>query len=132
MVPPAFPLLLIFPALAIDFTLRKAGETRGRWRQMALALGLGAVFLSMLLMVQWFFARFLLSSYADNWFFAGNRYWGYGAGPGEWRTSFLRVNKGSPDADLVTASALGISWALASIGAWIGLLWGNWMRKVQR
>jgi hypothetical protein len=33
---------------------------------------------------------------------------------------------------LLTLSALGISWVLASFNCWLGLLLGGWMRKVQR
>jgi hypothetical protein len=132
MVPPPFPLLLIVPAVGIDLCLARAGEVTGRWRRVALALLLGAVFLALLAGVQWFFAKFLLSPGAENWFFAGNRYWGYGNSPGPWRSRFWRVDPSQPTADLFHGRAMAISWALASVSAWLGLVWGNWMRKVQR
>jgi len=131
MVPPPFPLLLIFPALAIDLVLRKAGEAR-RWRRVALALVLGAIFLAVFIVVQWFFAEFLLSPHAENWFFVGNRVWDYGSNVGEWTTRFWHVDPANGNADLLTISALAISWVLASATSWIGLLLGGWMRKVQR
>jgi O-antigen/teichoic acid export membrane protein len=132
MVPPAFPLLLIFPALAIDLVLRKTVQTVGWWKQLALAAALGAIFLAVFGIVQWFFAKFMLSPYADNWFFAGGRFYGYGAGVGPWRDRFWRVEPSQANADVVKVSTLLLSWAFASLSSWVGLLWGNWMRKVKR
>ena len=132
MVPPAFPLLLVFPALAIDLVLRKTERTGGWLKRLLLAIALGGIFLIVLIGVHWFFAKFLLSRHAENWVFAGNRWFGYGAGTGEWRTRFWHVDKASADADLVNTTAILISWALASGGAWLGLLFGEWMRRVKR
>jgi hypothetical protein len=125
-------LLLIFPALAIDFVLRRAGEAGGWLRRIALALALGAIFLAVFMGVQWFFAKFLLSPRANNWFFAGNRFWTYGSGAGTWRSRFWHLVPTEPEADLLGVSGVVISWALASFSAWVGLLWGGWMRKVKR
>jgi hypothetical protein len=131
MVPPPFPLLLIFPALAIDLVLRKKGEAKG-WRRVALAFVLGAAFLAAFVVVQWFFAGFLISHYANNWFFAGNRIWGYGERLGDWTTQFWHHFNGHPTTSLFTFSGLTLSWVLASATSWLGLLLGGWMRKVQR
>jgi hypothetical protein len=131
MVPPPFPLLLIFPALAIDLVLRQAGEATG-WKRLALALLLGAIFLAVFVPVQWFFAKFLISPQADNWFFVGNRVWSYGNQLGDWNTQFWRVNPSNSDANLLTLSAITFAWVLAAVTSWLGLLLGGWMRKVQR
>jgi hypothetical protein len=131
MVPPPFPLLLIVPAIAIDLILRRAGEATG-WKRLALAFVLGAVFLAVFIPVQWFFSEFLISPHADNWFFAGNRIWGYGNQLGEWTTRFWRVNPANPNADPLTLHALVVCWLLASVASWLGLMLGGWMRKVQR
>jgi hypothetical protein len=131
MVPEPFPLLLVFPALAIDLILMKAGGATG-WKRVALALVLGAVFLAVFLPVQWVFAKFLLSPHANNWFFAGNRVWSYGDRLGDWTTQFWRVNPSSSDANLLTLSALAVAWGFAAFTSWLGLLLGGWMRKVQR
>jgi hypothetical protein len=132
MVPPAFPLLLIFPAAGMDLVLRKLGNDLGWFRKLLVAVALGAVFVAIFMLVQWFFAEFMLSPKADNWFFAGSRFYGYGSGTGKWRNRFWHVEPGRPDADILKVSSVLITWLLASAGAWIGLLWGNWMRKVQR
>jgi hypothetical protein len=131
MVPPPFPLLLILPALAIDLVLRQAGSAAG-WKRVAVALVLGAVFLAVFVPVQWFFAKFLISPQADNWFFVGNRVWSYGNQLGDWTTRFWRVNPSNSDANLLTLPAMSLAWALAAVTSWLGLLLGGWMRKVQR
>jgi len=132
MVPPPFPVLLIVPALAIDLILRHYGEASGWWRRVVLALVLGAVFLGILLAVQWFFSKFLISPRADNWFFAGNRVWPYWARPGDWQSHFWNVDPAKPKADLLNLAGIAIAWGLASFSTWVGLLLGGWMRKVQR
>jgi hypothetical protein len=131
MVPPPFPMLLIFPAVAIDLILRRAGEAAG-WRRAALALVLGAMFLAVFIPVQWWFSRFLLSPQANNWFFVGDRVWPYNNQLGDWTTRFWRAASSDPDADLLTVPALALCWALAAGASFVGLLLGGWMRKVQR
>jgi hypothetical protein len=132
MVPPAFPLLLVAPALAVDLILRRTGVTPKGWRLIGLALALGAAFVAVFVAVQWFFSAFLLTSAADNWFFAGNRYWGYAAAPGAYANKFWHATAGMPGYDPLNAHTLGTTWAIAAGGAWLGLLWGGWMRKVRR
>jgi len=132
MVPPAFPLLLVAPALAIDLILRRTGVDWKGWRRAGLALALGAAFVAVFFAVQWFFAVFLLTPAADNWFFVGNRYWGYAAAVGPYADKFWHVSADFPGYDPVNAHALGMTWIIAAGGAWLGLLWGGWMRKVRR
>ena len=70
---------------------------------------LGAVFVAALLPVQWFFSRsFSCSPRSDNWFFAGDRYWGYQTGNGPWRHKFWHVDPAFPDADPITLRSLGL------------------------
>jgi hypothetical protein len=125
MVPPPFPMLIIFPAPAMDFILHRAGDAKG-WRRVGVAFVLGAAFLAIFVPVQWVFSRFLLSPLAENWFFAGNRVWGYANGPGEWNRQFW--HEGGP----LNVSSLAWAWAWAAGTSWLGLLLGGWMRKVQR
>ena len=132
MVPPAFPLLLVFPALAIDAILQWTGKDWSGWRCLALAAVLGAAFVAVFAAFQWVFAGFLLTPRADNWFFAGNRYWGYAAAPGPMADRFWRVTPGTPSYDPFNGAAMTFTWAIAAGGAWLGLLWGGWMRKVRR
>jgi hypothetical protein len=132
MVPPAFPLLLVFPAFAIDALLRRTATPQRGLRRVALAVALGAAFVAVFAVVQWFFSEFLLTPLADNWFFTGNRYWGYDSAPGVWAQRFWHVTAGTPGFDPFRGPAIAMTWALASGGAWLGLLWGGWMKKVRR
>jgi len=152
-----FPLLLIFPALAIDLILRRVGESyqttsvigkgavdslspydgeragvRDKFQRIALAILLGAVFFVILITVQWFFSKFMLSPYARNWFFMGDRVFGYNFPKGEWQTQFWRLDPNKPNADPITISSIAITLVLASASSWVGLFFGNWMRKVRR
>ena len=132
MVPLPFPLLLIFPAMAIDVVLHKTREARGKLRRLEIALLLGAVFFAVLLAVQWFFSEFMISPAANNWFFMGNRVWGYNVDAGEWHHQFWHQDPNRPDLDRFTLAAAAISWVLASVSSWVGLFFGDWMRKVRR
>jgi hypothetical protein len=133
MVPLPFPLLLIFPAIAIDLLLRKTGVMDGKvWRRLGLAIVLGGIFLVVLVAVQWPFSTFLISPRANNWFFMGNRVWGYNVGSGDWQTQFWHANPTAPNADLLNFSKIATGWALASVSAGVGLFFGGWMRKVRR
>jgi hypothetical protein len=148
-----FPLLLIIPALAIDLILKRAGEScmainakgqlpansltpsdgvRGKLRRIELALLLGAVFFAVLIAVQWYFSKFMLSPYARNWFFMSDRVFGYNFPKGEWQTQFWRLDPNQPNADPITISAIVVTLALASASSWVGLFFGRWMRKVRR
>jgi hypothetical protein len=96
------------------------------------ALALGAAFVAVFVAVQWFFSIFLLTPAADNWFFAGNRYWGYESSPGKWAHAFWHMEGTRGIYDPFTPMAAVLTWGIAALGAWLGLLWGGWMRKVQR
>jgi hypothetical protein len=131
MVPPAFPVLVIVPAIAFDLIVQRTRSLTG-WRRVLLAAGLGAVFAAVFMPVQWSFANFLLTPGAENWFFVGNRIWGYESNPGVWAHKFFRLNAEYPSYDPLTVTAVLMTWVIGAAGAWFGLLWGGWMRKVQR
>jgi hypothetical protein len=124
MVAPLFPMLLIIPALAIDFLLQRREGKRAGWRE---ALLIAGAFLGLFLAVEWFFSEFLLSPAARNWFFAADRIWEYSSNPGPYRFRFWR-----PDVDPMTLRALGIALALAVVSSGLGLLRGAGLAKVQR
>jgi hypothetical protein len=129
MVPPEFPLLLIIPALAIDLLLRRVGR-RHDW---LLAVGLGVVFVSLLVALQWYFGEFLLSPAARNFFFAADQ-WPYMVRPGPWQHQFRGVPTDAAGNLDGLALARGLAFAaLFAIGsARVGLWWGNGMSRVMR
>ncbi len=146
MVPLPFPLLLIFPAIAIDLILRLSGESFRTTRSIAtnpisvssisrgigLAVVLGAAFFAVLIAVQWYFSKFMLSPHARNWFFMGDRVFGYNFPKGDWQAEFWHTDPRKKNADPITTSAIAIILAFASVSSWIGLFFGGWMRKVRR
>jgi hypothetical protein len=132
MVPPSFPVLVVFPAIGIDLVLRRTGERDQGWRRLGISMILATVFVAILLGVQWFFSEFMLSPYSRNWFFAGDRFWSFASGHGAWRSQFWHVNPGDENSNPFNFRALVISWLLAFAMSWLGLLWGGWMKKVKR
>lgn len=120
-----FPLLLVFPALAIDWTINRY-EGKNQWLQ---ALIMGVAFLLILLAVQYPFGDFLMSSYSRNWFF-GTESWYFANDPTwEGRFKFMPWNT---DSLPVFMQGLAIAIPLSVLSSRIGLMWGNWMKQVQR
>jgi hypothetical protein len=124
LVPPNFPILLIAPAVALDLLWQR---TRG-WKLWQIALVSGVVFVSVLVAVEWPFAKFLMSRASQNRIF-GTMYFDYDARP----QSFVRLRQFAYPAygarlwmGLVKASVY------AAISTWVGLVFGRWMRGVQR
>src|SRR5438445_184494 len=142
MVPPAFPLLLIVPAVAIDvigWLLARSSRTAPQpsantpaprprwWRDWLLALLFAAVFLAIIFAVQWPFSTFLLSDAADNRFFARSGHWPYFAQPGDWMNRFFDFDK-----DPITLKGIALAFLRAFISARIGLLLGNYLLRLKR
>jgi hypothetical protein len=122
MVSPPFPMLLAIPAAVVDLLLRRYNSL-GDWR-LALLTGLG--FLAAFVMTQWFFADFLLSVHARNFFFGVDQ-WDYSSRLGPWRYQFWRI-----EIDPVTPR--GFAWAalIAVLSARVGLWCGAWMARIKR
>ncbi len=123
-VPPQFPILLIVPALVLDLLWTRTG----RWNRWALAIVSAALFLGVLVAVEWPFAHFLMSSAARNRFF-GTMYVYYGAPP----TSYL-VRNLFYGTETTAGFWRGIllAFGLATLSFRIGISGGEWMRRVQR
>lgn len=123
-IPPEFPILLIVPALALDLLWQRTQDWN-RWKVAAVS---AAVFVGLLLAVEWPFARFLMSSAARNRFF-GTTYFFYGLPPTSYaaRHLFYRFESAAEFwrniVFAVIASTLTIRWGLSR---------GEWMRQVKR
>lgn len=124
MVPPGFPLLLIFPALGLDLLAPYLGG-QPPWQK---SVVLAAVFLGVFLAVQWPFSAFLLSPAARNWFF-GAHYFGFSTRPSwpEFRHVFA-----SADGALGFRSQLGLAGLAALLSVRLGLGAARFLRGVQR
>lgn len=120
-----FPLLLVIPAIFIDFIMNRY-EHLNSW---LLALALGLVFVISLFLVQWPLGDFFMSPYARNWFF-GTESWYFGNSPDwEYRYAFRPWQSHS---GLVLVKGILIAMFVAFLSSRLGLVWGNWMKKVQR
>ena len=123
-VPPAFPLLLIVPAIALDL-LRRVSPRWGMWRE---TLAVGTLFLASFAAVQWPFAYFLQSPHARNWIF-GTHYFGYYEHP-LWLHRTYRFLPSETPAHFWSVMAMAI--ALALFTSALGLKLGDWMRRIKR
>jgi hypothetical protein len=124
MIPAKFPILILAPALALDLLWQRVKN----WKLWQIALLSGFVFIAVLVGVEWPFAKFLLSDASKNRFF-GTIYFDYNSRP----DGFDRLRKWVyPDQGMVLYMGLLKAAVFASISTWIGLLFGRWMRGVQR
>ncbi|AXC13131.1 hypothetical protein ACPOL_3852 [Acidisarcina polymorpha] len=124
LVPAKFPILIIVPALALDLLWKR---TRA-WKTWQVALLSGAVFVAVLVAVEWPVASFLMTPASANRFF-GTMYFDYNSP--SWGVDrlrqFIETQQG-----LALFRGLSLAAICASVGVWIGLSFGSWMRKVQR
>lgn len=122
---PLFPLLLVIPALGIDFFLQRREGKRAGWLDAVL---IGSAFYVLFFLTHWYTAEFFLSPGARNWFFGADRFVSYAfpkPGPEHYQFWGLKENP------LTVASFLiALLWAIASTR--LGLWWGKWMAGVQR
>ena len=124
MVPAKFPILIVIPALALDLLWQRLKN----WKLWQIALLSGVVFMAVLVAVEWPFANFLLSDASKNRFF-GTNYFQYNSRA----DGFDRLREWFyPDSGWVLYAGLMKAAVYASISAWLGLLFGRWMRGVQR
>lgn len=128
MVPPAFPLLLVIPALGLDLMMRLlVNRTHWAWNIVRILLG-GILFTALFCPTQWFFSEFLISPLADNWFFAGHgRFFAYMNHRDHWQEKFW-VN---PET-IMTWSKLVRCWLLATASTAVGLGAGTFLAKIRR
>lgn len=130
-VPLPFPLLLVVPAFAIDLIRNFVGAGQRWWRDVLIVVLSAIAFVALFSVTQWYFSKFLLSEYAQNWFFAADRHWGYTESVNEWRTKFWD-SKTSSSTPTATARTFAVSLAFALGASAVGLALGNWMAKVRR
>ena len=123
-IPPEFPLLLIAPAVVLDWLWHKSSN-QTRWVQSVIA---GTAFLAVFLAIEWPFADFLMSPAARNWVF-GSIYFDYLTSP----DTDLFQNRFEPSASGVRFWSQ-IAWACVAsiVMTRLGLAWGEWMRRVRR
>jgi hypothetical protein len=122
MVPSNFPMLIVVPAIVLDLLYRRIRNQRP-W---ILAVVTGVVFTGVLVAVEWPFASFLMTKWADNRFF-GAMYYDFSARPGDMIKGFA-----SPDSPAHLAAGLLKAMVIGSFSALAGVYLGRWMRMVRR
>ena len=127
MAPPAFPLLLVVPAIAMDLIFRWLGKGKGWKRDVLLVPLLATAFTALFLITQWEFSEFLISPAAENHFFAGCGFFTFADTRTEWWNKFWNLN-----VDPLTTGSVVFAWCLAVAASGVGLAIGNWMSKVKR
>jgi hypothetical protein len=129
MVPPSFPLLIIVPAVAVDLLMRRFGRDKD-W---TLSVVIGLVWVAIMVAVHWFWAEFLLSPAARNFFFGADQ-WSYNANLGDWRYHYwtLETDATGKWAPLTFAKGIGIAMLVGAVASRISLFVGNGMSRVKR
>jgi hypothetical protein len=127
MVPLAFPLLLIVPAIGFDLTLGRMRDRTGlQWNLLRGLVG-GTVFVLLFVTAHWYFSEFLISTAADNWFFAGHgRYLSYGDHRGPGQGQFWGTERS------LTANGALTAWGVAIISSWLGASAGTYLARLRR
>ena len=129
MIPPAFPLLIIVPAVAVDLLMRRFGRGHD-WK---LSVAIGVTWVAVMVAVHWFWADFLLSPYARNFFFGADQ-WSYTDQLGPWRYRFwhLDVDANGKWSPFLFAKGIGFAMILGVVSTRLSLFVGSGMAKVKR
>lgn len=127
MVPPAFPLLLIVPAFAMDLLFRWIGTGRGWKRDIALAPALAIAFTVLFTLTQWQFSEYLISPAAENHLFNGSGFFTFADHRTDMWNKFWNLRR-----DPFDASSAAVAGGLSLVMSAAGLVVGNWMAKVKR
>jgi hypothetical protein len=125
MVPLGFPVLVLPGAIVLDFVLARFPGRGETWKA---AVG-GVSFLAVTLTVNWPFAYFMMSHYARNWIFAMNEF-GYDMPPSQYHLAWtLRAYERTRAQFWI---GMLIAFVATVVCVRIGMLWGDWMRRVRR
>lgn len=120
-----YPVLLVIPAFALDLLWPRTVK----WPTWRRAIAGGALYLGLLVAVQWNFSMFLQSQWSKNWFFYQNNY-DYSAR----ETGYSRRNIYFPaertSAEFWSRMAVALAGSMAMTG--LGLKWSEFLKKVQR
>jgi hypothetical protein len=125
MVPLGFPVLILPGAIALDFVFNRF-SSRSDTRK---ALVGGAGFMAASLVVIWPFAYFMISPYARNWIFAMNEFT-YDTPPSQYHLAWTLRSYEQTRTEFWVGMLIALVATVLSVR--IGVLWGDWMRRIQR
>lgn len=125
MVPLGFPVLILPGAIMLDLVFGRLAGHRDTWKAMVA----GAGFLAANLAVNWPLAYFMMSPYARNWIFAMNEF-GYNTPPSQYHLAWTLRGYEKTQAGFWIGMLIALVATVVS--ARIGVLWGEWLRRVRR
>ena len=123
-IPLKFSVQLIAPAVLLDLLWSKFGEGN----KLLVSIMNGPLFVLGLVAIEWPFARFLMPRASQNWLFATGR---HDYGTPSWSAEVTRRFI-SPEHEMVLWGGLAQAAIYATVSVWLGLLLGDWMRKIVR
>jgi ABC-type spermidine/putrescine transport system permease subunit II len=125
MVPLGFPVLILPGAFLLDLVFQRFAQRGDTWK----AIAGSAAFMAATVAVTWPFAYFMMSPYARNRIFAMNEFT-YHTPPSEYHLGWtLRAYESSRMEFWV---GMLIALVATILSARIGMLWGDWMRRIRR
>ena len=123
-IPSGFPLLVIAPAFVLDLLWPRMVAWK-MWQQAVIS---GALFLAVLLPVQWPFADFLQSPGARNAVF-GSIYYDYNQSPQGYAATWRFVPR-EHGAQFREGLTIALACSIASM--WLGMGAGEWLKRARR
>jgi hypothetical protein len=123
--PPNFPLLILVPAIALDWFWARVPNL-GAWKKSLIS---AVLFLVVFAAVQWPFSAFLQSEASRNAFF-GAGYLDYLSGPNSLVARHVFANIEKSPREFWTGMGLAVVWAM--LGIRLGLARGKWIQGLQR
>ncbi len=125
MVPLGFPVLVLPGAIALDLVLDRFDGWGDTWK--AVIGGYG--FMAATLAVNWPFAYFMMSSHARNWIFAMNEF-GYNFPPSQYHLAWELRTYEKTRAEFWVGMLIAL--VATALSTRLGMLWGEWMRRIRR
>ena len=109
----------------MDYLLKRFSH-KGKFLQALIA---GTGFLLIMVAVQWPFSEFLISPAARNWIF-GTNYFAFRERPSDyaraWEFAVVETSR------VQLLAGMFVAWLVTVFSTRIGLLWGEWIRTIQR
>ena len=125
MIPLGFPVLVLPGAMVLDLVLDRFAGRGDTWKA---AVG-GAGFLAASWAANWPFAYFMMSPHARNSIFAMNEF-GYDMPPSQYQLAWTLRAYEKTRAEFWVGMLIALVATVLS--ARIGMLWGDWMRRIRR
>jgi len=125
MVPLGFPVLILPGGMVLDVVLNRFASRSETQR----ALVGGAGFMLASLAVSWPFAYFMMSPHARNWIFAMNEF-AYNTPPSQYHLAWTLTAYEQTRAEFWVGMLIALVLTILSMR--VGMLWGDWMRRICR